>query len=174
GLRGVGHGLLGAVVEVPGSGGVVVSGRLSVREQGWLGEHRVQGRVVVPGTALVEMAICAGDQVDCPVLDELVTQVPLILTETGVSFVRIVVGEAESGGRRSVAVYARPAQSDDEWVCHATGVLTPEGPVGVVGLGVWPPVGAEVVSVGGVYEDLVGRGLEYGPVFRGVEGVWRR
>ncbi|MER0246467.1 polyketide synthase dehydratase domain-containing protein, partial [Streptomyces sp. HSW2009] len=37
-----------------------------------------------------------------------------------------------------------------------------------------PPVGAEVVSVGGVYEDLVGRGLEYGPVFRGVEGVWRR
>ncbi|MER0247059.1 polyketide synthase, partial [Streptomyces sp. HSW2009] len=26
GLRGVGHGLLGAVVEVPGSGGVVVSG----------------------------------------------------------------------------------------------------------------------------------------------------
>ncbi|MER0247089.1 hypothetical protein AAHZ94_35055, partial [Streptomyces sp. HSW2009] len=129
----------------------------------------VQGRVVVPGTALVEMAICAGDQVDCPVIDELAIEQPMVLDETGeATWVRVVVGDAEDGGRRSLDIYARPARDGAEWARHATGAVSPGGstatgtpgdapvamdePVGVVGLGVWPPVGAEVVSVGGVYE----------------------
>ena len=40
--------------------------------------------------------------------------------------------------------------------------------------GVWPPVGAVEADVEGVYEGLAGAGLEYGPVFRGLRGVWRR
>ena len=38
---------------------------------------------------------------------------------------------------------------------------------------VWPPAGAEVVGVEGMYEALAGVGLVYGPVFRGVRSVWR-
>ncbi|MFE4061886.1 SDR family NAD(P)-dependent oxidoreductase, partial [Streptomyces sp. NPDC059096] len=172
-----GHCLLGAVVELPDSGGVVVSGRLSVRDQPWLTGHRVLGEVVVPGAALVEMAIRAGDEAGCPDLDELVIQVPLVLTGTGAAVVRIVVDEADGSGRRAVTVHARPEDGDGAWIRHATGVLASaaEGSRPATGEPApWPPTGAEPVPVGEVYEGFAARGLEYGPVFRGLEAVWRR
>ena len=39
---------------------------------------------------------------------------------------------------------------------------------------VWPPAGAEAVAVDELYDGLAERGLEYGPAFQGVRGVWRR
>jgi alanine-glyoxylate transaminase/(R)-3-amino-2-methylpropionate-pyruvate transaminase len=39
---------LGAVVELPDSGGVVLAGRLSAASQGWLTDHAVGGVVVFP------------------------------------------------------------------------------------------------------------------------------
>ncbi|MFJ7995813.1 SDR family NAD(P)-dependent oxidoreductase [Streptomyces sp. NPDC096310] len=172
-----GHCLLGAVVELPDSGGVVVSGRLSVRDQPWLAGHRVLGEVVVPGAALVEMAIRAGDEAGCPDLDELVIQVPLVLTATGAAVVRIVVDEADGSGRRAVTVHARAEEGTAAWVRHATGSLASAGEAPRPAAGepaAWPPAGAEPVPVGEVYEEFAARGLEYGPVFRGLESVWRR
>ncbi|BCI88661.1 hypothetical protein NIIDMKKI_38670 [Mycobacterium kansasii] len=43
GLTGAAHGLLGAVVERPDSGGVVLTGQLSVASQPWLADHAVAG-----------------------------------------------------------------------------------------------------------------------------------
>ncbi|MFJ7995812.1 SDR family NAD(P)-dependent oxidoreductase [Streptomyces sp. NPDC096310] len=171
------HPLLGAVVELPDSGGVVVSGRLSVRDQPWLAGHRVLGEVVVPGAALVEMAIRAGDEAGCPDLDELVIHVPLVLAGSDASFVRITVGDPEDNGSRPLTLYARAQRDDGPWTTHATGLLTRPGAApadAVDALDVWPPAGAEAVPVGGVYEEFAARGLEYGPVFRGLEAVWRR
>ncbi len=67
-------------------------------------------------------------------------------------------------------------------MCHASGLVGPaelaagvvlDGEVAMLG-GVWPPVGAEPVEVDGVYDGLAAAGLEYGPVFQGLRGVWRR
>ena len=41
----------------PDSGGVVLTGRLSVRSQRWLADHAVAGVVVFPGAGFVELAI---------------------------------------------------------------------------------------------------------------------
>ena len=41
------------------------TGRLSLRTQPWLADHTVMGGVLVPGTALVELALYAGGQVGC-------------------------------------------------------------------------------------------------------------
>ncbi|MEV6166561.1 SDR family NAD(P)-dependent oxidoreductase [Streptomyces sp. NPDC052052] len=179
GLAGLGHPLLGAAVEVPASGGLVASGRLSVREQPWLADHRVLGRVVVPGAALVEMVLRAGDVLACPDLEELVIQTPLVLDESGGTLLRVVVDEADAEGRRAVSVHSRPEEDGSEWVRHAIGSLRPPGrPHAGSGasedLAVWPPAGAEPVPVGGVYDGLAERGLDYGPLFRGLEAVWRR
>ncbi|MGW0338139.1 acyltransferase domain-containing protein, partial [Streptomyces sp. NPDC003011] len=70
GLGVLGHGLLGAGVTVAGSGAVVLTGRLSRSGQGWLAGHVVRGRVLVPGAALVEMVLRAGDECGCPVVEE--------------------------------------------------------------------------------------------------------
>ncbi|MEU9118232.1 type I polyketide synthase, partial [Streptomyces sp. NPDC048483] len=57
GLDSAGHPLLGAAVELAGSGGLLFTGRLSVASHPWLADHVVLGSVLVPGTALVELVL---------------------------------------------------------------------------------------------------------------------
>ena len=71
GLAGADHALLGAVVERPDSGGVVLTGRLSVGVDPWLADYALAGVVVLAGTGFVELAIRAGDEVGCAVVEEL-------------------------------------------------------------------------------------------------------
>ncbi|MBI0382433.1 acyltransferase domain-containing protein, partial [Streptomyces albiflaviniger] len=71
GLGAADHPLLGAAVDLPDSEGVLFTGRLSLRTHPWLADHAVMDTVLLPGTALVELAVRAGDQVGCDLLDEL-------------------------------------------------------------------------------------------------------
>ncbi|MGW3070705.1 type I polyketide synthase, partial [Streptomyces sp. NPDC001130] len=59
GLDSADHPLLGAATMLAGSDGAVLTGRLSVRTHAWLADHVVGGSVVVPGTAMVELAVRA-------------------------------------------------------------------------------------------------------------------
>ncbi len=171
------HPLLGAVVELPASGGVVLTGRLSVASHGWLADHAVSGVVVFPGTGFVELAIRAGDEVGCRIVDELTLRTPLILPawDSGLGSValQVVVGAAEDSGRRSVSVYSRES-ADSAWVCHAEGVLNAGSAQPAAELSVWPPAGAVAVDVAGGYEQLATRGYGYGPAFQGLTAAWRR
>ncbi|MDX2709838.1 type I polyketide synthase [Streptomyces sp. PA03-6a] len=175
GLEGVDHWLLGAVVESPGSGGVALTGRVGVEIQPWLVDHAVSGVVVVPGAALVELALKGAELVGAAGVEELVIQAPMVLPPSGVLLVQVVVGPVESGGLRPVEVFARPDVPGSEWVPHAVGFLRIElaAVVRELGGGVWPPVGARPVGLDGFYEGLASRGYEYGPLFRAVRGVWR-
>ncbi|MFH8371886.1 acyltransferase domain-containing protein, partial [Streptomyces sp. NPDC018031] len=182
GLGAAGHPLLGAAVALPDSGGYLFTGRLSLRSHGWLADHAVLGRVLLPGTAFVELALRAGDAVGCDRVEELTLEAPVVLPEEGGIQLQLVVGGPEGEtGRRAVTVYSRPDDPRADarhtpWVRHAKGVLADAG-VGAgdagEGLVVWPPVGAEAVDLDGFYERLAGTGLEYGPVFRGLRAVWR-
>ena len=168
------HGLLGAVVERPDSGGVVLTGRLSVVAQPWLADHAVTGTVLFPGAGFVELAIRAGDEVGCSVIEELTLSAPLVLPAADGVQVQVVVGGAREPGHHDVSVYSLGAQPGSEWVLHAHGLLG-AGPVAPgADLSVWPPVGATAVDVTGGYERLAGRGYEYGPAFRGLRAMWRR
>lgn len=62
GLVGAEHGLLAAVVQRPDSGGVVLTGRISVVAAPWLADHAVGPVVLFPGTGFVELALRAGDE----------------------------------------------------------------------------------------------------------------
>ena len=55
-----GHPLLGAVVELPGGQGLVVTGRLSAAAQPWLADHVVGGTAVLPGMVFAELVWHAG------------------------------------------------------------------------------------------------------------------
>ncbi|HWO63013.1 MAG TPA: type I polyketide synthase, partial [Umezawaea sp.] len=65
GLLGADHPLLGAAVELAEGDGVVLTGRISVRTQPWLADCSVLGATVLPESALVELAVAAGDRVGC-------------------------------------------------------------------------------------------------------------
>ncbi|MEH0554901.1 SDR family NAD(P)-dependent oxidoreductase [Streptomyces sp. B21-101] len=175
GLTAAAHPLLGAVVELAGTQSVVLSGRLSLKSHGWLADHAVAGTVLLPGTAFVEMALRAGDEAGCDVLDELTLQAPLLLPEGTAVRLRVEVGQPDEAGRRAVAIHSRTDAEGSAWTCHATGELGIAPPAAPAGEGlVWPPEGARAVDVGGLYGALAGAGYEYGPVFQGVGAVWRR
>jgi len=55
GLAASEHALLGAVVDLPTSGGVVLTGRLSAQSQSWLNDHAVGGVVIFPGAGFVRL-----------------------------------------------------------------------------------------------------------------------
>ncbi|MED7948533.1 SDR family NAD(P)-dependent oxidoreductase, partial [Streptomyces sp. BE303] len=173
GLVGTGHALLGAAVELPDSPTTVLTGRLSVATHPWLADHVVLDRVVVPGTALVEMALAAGDRAGAPALEELVLQTPLTLTAGGGVQVRVTVAAGADDGRHQVTLHAR-ADETEPWTVHATGSLTAQGEEPAdPGLVVWPPAGAEPVPVEDFYPALAATGMAYGPAFRGLRKVWR-
>ncbi|MGD0068736.1 MAG: type I polyketide synthase, partial [Streptosporangiaceae bacterium] len=79
GLTTTGHPLLSGAVELASAEGFLCTGRLSALSHPWLADHTVQGNVLVPGTALLELAIRAGDEVGCDVVEELTLGAPLVL-----------------------------------------------------------------------------------------------
>ncbi|MFG3009256.1 type I polyketide synthase [Streptomyces cinerochromogenes] len=177
------HPLLGAVVEVPETGGLLCTSRLSLRTHPWLADHAVGGVVLVPGTGLVELAVRAGDEAGCAVLDELVIEAPLVVPEQGGVRVQVAVGGPDDNGSRTVAVYSARENTageigTDTWTRHATGTLTTTVPEagGTFDFTAWPPPGAErvEVDVDAFYSGLIEKGYTYGPVFQGLRAVWRR
>ncbi|MFF7897181.1 SDR family NAD(P)-dependent oxidoreductase, partial [Streptomyces sp. NPDC007907] len=168
------HSLLGAAVVMPDSDTLVLTGRISLQSHPWIGEHRVMGSALLPGTGLVELAIHAGDQVGFGHVDELMLQAPLVLPERGAVVLRVTVEVVDTLGRRPVAVFSRPEGSEAEpWTRHAAGFLAESAPEASFDLSVWPPKGAESLEVADLYENLSGTGLSYGPVFQGLRAAWR-
>ncbi|MER5646788.1 type I polyketide synthase [Streptosporangium sp. NPDC002524] len=172
GIDGSRHPLLSAVVSVAGDA-YVLSGGLSARSASWLGDHAVEGGVLLPGAAFAELALEGGAHAGCGRLDELVIEAPLPLPRSGSATVQVTVDPPDDEGRRAVSVHSR---TPDGWLRHASGTLGADAPA-VAPYGwasVWPPPGAEAVEVEGGYERLAERGYEYGPAFQGLRAVWRR
>ncbi|WP_275411864.1 type I polyketide synthase, partial [Winogradskya humida] len=174
GLGALEHPLLGAAVELAGGAGLVCTGRLSLRAQPWLADHTVGGMALLPGTAFVELAIRAGDQVGCGVVEELTLQAPLVVPADGSGVqVQVVLGAADGDGRHEVQVFSRTGP-EQAWTEHASGVVAPADRDAVPDpeLAVWPPQNATPIDVSGLY---AGRLSEvYGPSFHGLRAAWRR
>ncbi|MGW3233871.1 type I polyketide synthase, partial [Kitasatospora sp. NPDC001095] len=177
GLGAADHPLLGAAVSLADADGVLFTGRLSLQSHAWLADHAVLGSVILPGTAFVELAVRAGDQVGCSLVEELTLEAPLVLPESGGVQVQVRVGEPDGEGRRSVTVHSRAegVGEDGLWTRHVSGVLA-EGASAAEGAGLveWPPAGAEAVDVEAFARGLAEAGLVYGPAFQGLRSAWRR
>ncbi|MCI3934278.1 SDR family NAD(P)-dependent oxidoreductase [Streptomyces sp. AN091965] len=177
GLAGLEHPLLGASLELADAQGLVLTGTVSRRTEPWLADHVMLGSALVPGTAVVEMALRAGAEAGCRRLAELTQEAPLVLPERGAVRLQVRVGAEGEQGRRAFGVYGRPedAAPDEPWVCHARGDLAPDAAPAPPGPGqTWPPAGAEPVALDGFYDGLADAGFAYGPAFRGLARAWRK
>ncbi|MFI9162278.1 type I polyketide synthase [Kitasatospora aureofaciens] len=175
GQAAVAHPLFGAAIELA-DGGLVLTGRLSLRTHPWLADHAVAGQVLLPGTAFAELALQAGRHTGCERIAELTLRAPLELPAEGGAAVQVVVGPPGPDGARTLAVNARAGTDTAElpWTCHADGRLEPVRTVQPSGLEAWPPADAAPVELLDPYELLADRGLEYGPAFQGLRAAWRR
>ncbi|MDI5963008.1 SDR family NAD(P)-dependent oxidoreductase [Streptomyces sp. SL54] len=174
GIDRVGHPFLGAALSPAGSDSVVYTGRLSVHTHPWLADHAVLGRVILPATGYLDLAVHAGDRAGCGHLAELTLQTPLVLPEDGGVQIQLVVEAADDNGRRAFAVHSRAENDDAAWERHAQGTLAPQPDTLPERLTEWPPPGAQQVTDGAHYELFAAAGFDYGPAFQGLRTVWRR
>ncbi|MEV6592280.1 type I polyketide synthase [Streptomyces acidicola] len=177
GLKAADHPLLGAAVPVAGSDAVLLTARLSTAVAPWLADHVVGEAVVVPGTALAELALAAADRVKCDRVDELTLQAPLILREQGAVQIQISLDAPDDTGARPLRLYARPDHTEDDsiWTLHAEGTVSGgKTPAQSAELRTWPPTDAQQIDTTGLYERLAETGLRYGSAFRGLRQVWAR
>ncbi|MEV7012933.1 SDR family NAD(P)-dependent oxidoreductase [Streptosporangium sp. NPDC051022] len=178
GLVRAAHPLLGAVLPLADGRQIVLTGQLSTHTHPWLADHVVNGAVLLPGTAFLELAVRAADEAGYAAVEELSLATPLVLAdgENKVNKVglQVVVDEPDDTGRRALRVYSRPAADDDgPWTLHATGVLAERATAPARDLVEWPPPGATPIEVDGLYEALAQAGFGYGPAFRGLRAAWR-
>ncbi|MFC0112323.1 type I polyketide synthase [Kibdelosporangium aridum subsp. largum] len=185
GLANTGHPLLGAVVSLADDGGVVLTGRLSLDDQPWLADHAIGDNALLPGTAFVELAIRAGDEVGAAALDELTVEEPLLLSRDRGVMVQLRAEPAAQAGEFLLEVYSRPdsqtvaplsrvsALSTSDWTRNAQGVLRTDTMQPKADQGSWPGPDATAVELTDFYEKFAANGVHYGPTFQGLRAAWR-
>nr|WP_240436335.1 type I polyketide synthase [Streptomyces sporangiiformans] len=187
GLETAGHPLLATAVPLAGSDGVLLTGILSAQRHPWLADHALDGRVLFPGTAFLELALHACRRVGAAQIADLTLEAPLVLPATGAVQLQVAVGGADDSGARTLTVHSRPVTGEETeaapWVRHAEGTLTDRptatpdasgssGSSGPSDPAVWPPHGADPLDVSGLYQRIADNGFAYGPAFRGLRAAW--
>jgi len=178
GVDDTGHPLAGGVVELAGGPAgertLVLAGRVAAGADRWPADHRVDGEILLPGTAFAELALAAGARAGCPHLAELTLVAPLVLPERDEVRLQVTVGPDGDDGR-PVSVHSRRDPAGP-WELHASGALHPAGTAAPAPPPVpeWPPADAARIDLDGVYDRLAGHGYGYGPAFRGLHALWRR
>jgi acyl transferase domain-containing protein/NAD(P)-dependent dehydrogenase (short-subunit alcohol dehydrogenase family)/acyl carrier protein len=137
----------------------------------FLNDHRVQGSVVLPGAAYVEMARAAAAEIygtACSV-DNLVFRRAVILDDTCDPLLRTTLNEDD--GTLEFAAFTATANGDTMWTITATAELNilPASPRGCP----VPPQSPSIVTIDGddFYSRIKEFGLEYGDAFQAVREV---
>ncbi len=154
--------LLDAMTAVPGTGQHLATGRLSVAAQPWLQDHTIDGDVLVPGTAVVELVTAFGRWAGVPVISELTISRPLTVTGDELT-VQLMLAEPAADGGRDLQIYV-----DEEPRGEGRCAPAEAGRPVWSWASSWPPPGAEEVDLAGFYDDS-----GYGPAFQGLTAAWR-
>ncbi|MGW6217650.1 type I polyketide synthase [Streptomyces sp. NPDC055109] len=172
------HPLLAASLPLADTGGIILSGQISLQSHRWLADHTVFDTALLPGTAFVELAMRAAEQADCEQIEELTLALPLLLSEKGAVQLEVAVAGPDETGRRSFGIYSRPDGTGrgEPWTRHASGFLSQgQGRGGLRQQPTdWPPPTAAEVDLDAAYDRLADRGYGYGPAFRCLRRAWRR
>ncbi|WP_164543622.1 type I polyketide synthase [Streptomyces mobaraensis] len=127
GLTPARHPILAGGVLLAAGGGHLFTGHVSPERHPWLADHTVHGEIVVPGTALLELAATAGTRLGTPVVEELTLEAPLLVRDGGCAL-QLHVAEPDAAGRAAFTLHAEDGA--DGWTRTASGVLAAGAPVG--------------------------------------------
>ncbi|HEY2517939.1 MAG TPA: SDR family NAD(P)-dependent oxidoreductase, partial [Polyangiaceae bacterium] len=182
GLISARHPLIGGATSLAGRDGHLLLGRIALSEQPWLADHAVDGVVLFPGAAMLELAFAAARAVGAASVEEIVLLAPMPLRADRALRVQIVVEGRDDRGRRGFGLYAQEEGGHEEWTQHARGWLegaaagqhdaSPADAAAFAELRAWPPSGLRV-ELRGAYERLRRVGFGYGPAFQGLVELTR-
>ncbi|MGA5566638.1 SDR family NAD(P)-dependent oxidoreductase [Streptomyces platensis] len=173
------HPLLPTAITLADRSAVVSTGRLDPSAHPWLADRAVDGRVQLPTSAYLDLALHLGAVAGCEHVAELGVDAPLILSERSAVEIQVVLDAAtEPDGQRALTVHSRPAgRPDDEtpWTRHAHGTLAPQPPpLPGHDLRTWPPADARTVDPDTGHPAREGDASPHGVPSDGPGRVWRQ
>ncbi|MFI6644812.1 SDR family NAD(P)-dependent oxidoreductase [Streptomyces sp. NPDC050504] len=169
------HPLLTSVIHHATTDETILTGTLNTHTHPWTNDHQIMGTTLLPGTALVELALHAGNHAHTPHLEELTLQTPLTLPPDQTLDLQITVHTPDDEQRRTLTIHTRPQTPHAPWTQHAQGTLTPHPthtPHQPTDLTAWPPPGAQPIPLDHTYDTLAAQGYHYGPTFQGLTRAW--
>ncbi|MGW0559025.1 polyketide synthase dehydratase domain-containing protein, partial [Streptomyces sp. NPDC002926] len=169
GLGPTDHPLLAAGSELP-DGSYLFTTTLTATAHPWLNDHTIAGTTLLPGTALLELALHAGDLVDHPQVAELTLHSPITLPAQ----LQITVETADHD-QRHFTIHTRTLSTDDDrtWTLRASGTLTTNQPADLPDPLHWPADNlGHPADLDSFYDELADHGYQYGPAFRGLQAHW--
>lgn len=156
----------------------------------YLDDHRVQGTILLPTTAYLEMALAAAEEVfgaGHHLLEEVTIDKGLFLPEGSTQTVQLVISDKTTSGA-SFRFFSRPAsetpqepplrqRSEQAWTLHAMGMIrtnqtelaAKDHPTPEIIRARCP----EIISGAEHYQLAEQQSVQYGPTFQGVEQIWR-
>nr|ADB12491.1 EpoD [Sorangium cellulosum] len=152
---------------------------LDLKRLPWLGDHRVQGAVVFPGAAYLEMALSSGAEAlgDGPlqVSDVVLAEALAFADDTPVA-VQVMATEERPGRLQFLVASRVPGHGRAAFRSHARGVLRQteraEVPARLDLAALRARLQASAPAAA-TYAALAEMGLEYGPAFQGLVELWR-
>ncbi|MFD7858074.1 type I polyketide synthase [Streptomyces microflavus] len=173
------HRWFDAITTLAGSGGHLLTGRLSLDDGPWLADHVVGGQVYVPGAGLADAALFAARTAGADTLADLTLLEPVVLLPGHALRIQATVGDPDAHGRRPFAFHSQPEDTDEPltWQQHVTGecetreradaTLPPD-------IDNWPVPDARALDIEAFYGRALANGLDYGPAFRGLRELASR
>jgi acyl transferase domain-containing protein len=165
------HPLLGSRLESPQP---QWNATIDLHRLTYLDDHRVQGAVVYPGAAYVEMALAAAKEIfgeGSYVLEEVEFDKAMFLADEA-STLQLSV---DRSGQTSFTIHRQATGEGASWMRHASGNLlnnkNGHAPKPVVLDEIRARCTSEI-SKSDLYQQFQGMGLEYGPTFQGIEQLW--
>jgi acyl transferase domain-containing protein/acyl carrier protein/NADP-dependent 3-hydroxy acid dehydrogenase YdfG len=174
GLETTDHPVLHAMTELP-DGTYLFTGRLSTTTHPWTTDHAVHHTTVLPGVAFLDLILHAAHHLNHTHIDELTHHTFLTLPPNQALQLRLTINTPDSNNGRPFTLHSRPENSPHtEWTHHASGRITQNASTAPAPATTnWPPVHAQPLDLTDFYEEFNERGYHYGPLFRGLEQVWR-
>ncbi|XXT21827.1 type I polyketide synthase [Sorangium sp. So ce429] len=157
---------------------------LSVETLSYLADHRVQGEVVIPAAAYVEMALSAATELygaGSHVLEDISFEQMLAIPSGGARTVEVAVSDEPGGASIEISSRQGGAESasQDGWVRHAKGSLRrrlpaqtePEAAQSTAPRQIQQRCPATLAGAE-LYRRMQERGLHHGESFQGVQQLW--
>jgi acyl transferase domain-containing protein/acyl carrier protein len=177
-LRASGHPLLGDRFDSPAAEQAFECS-LSLSRLPYLADHRVFDRLVLPATAIAELALAAARVArGAPAagIASLALEEAVELPAEGSLRLQLLLSPATASGEAGFELWSKTAAEGGGWQRRAHGTLRLDGRAEPTPAA---PTAAEVrgrcprrLAGGEVYELLARQGLACGPAFRGIEALW--
>ena len=177
------HPLLGTKHESP-RGEVMFETEMFPSEPRWLNDHRVYGRVIMPGALYGAMAatVPLTEEASGAVVEELQLHNPLVYPEYDPEDataepgrrVQLLLDGGNGNQQRHFEIFSK-GEADEEWTLHAEGVLVPESRPALTAERIDPEAlkaGLQAQDINAYYRNKAANGIEFGPALRTLEALW--